>query len=915
MPKVSPYEKLWEHIDNQTLIVTVNSRLAQTLNQSYLLYLKKKDKYPIVSQSILSYQNLLSFLVDAITTQTNQPKQAPSFYQIHQSRLLWLKVITDDYKKHPNEYAFFNIEEATDYAYDAYEKYLAWQLNQLENTSLNLYENHRDFSRFQRWLKSIKQHTKKDKIYLHSEQLLWLNNSLNSSINLTFKQLVFIGFNDYSPLLIKLFDALKKKNIKLLCWQLEPKLEISNTIDTAYPDTVKANTHIFSFQNSDKELSGIIKLIYQTYQNNPKKRIGLIVPDLHKIRYKLDDLLTETFYPNKNRLEPINQIDKPYTISGGIPLSDVPLIQTALMILSLKPVTSLNQLIRIIESPFTLTSESSPDIRNQLIKQIRKNYFETDSLKKMINDYKLSEAITEFKEAILFVSQDTKNITNDPIYHAFLRLKAFNFPGINPLSSENYQALTQFYQLFHKIKELQYLFNDLNYKELIDLLKWLSKTSIFQPESNPQASIYVLGILESSQQYFDQLFIIRMNDQLWPQKPNPNPLLPISLQKKLKMPNASNERELYFAKNISHSFFYQSSNLTISYSLFDGDSEQSLSPLITTENIKVKSYPLDRCVQLSTEICNVKLTKRHLSLAPLKKSINASSYLYQRFVQCHFKAQMQDRLKLNELGTFKKPLSAKDKGTLIHDILARIWQKVKTQANLKAFEPTKFNILIDSTIKETIHQSTYLAPPYLTHLNLVETKRIKNLLMHWFELEKSRDLSFKALSFEHRSNIQIGQLTSKNIRVDRVDQLDSGEIWLVDYKTSKKVQPNGWYDEKLTQPQLPLYALANNAHGIGFSQINGKSMTMSILYQASDHAVKLKQYAFDLDTNQTSKVQEKLITDYRNWHELKTSWLNQLTQMAVSFSQGDLTASINPSCLYCPYDGLCHYQQFKREVN
>jgi exodeoxyribonuclease-5 len=62
------------------------------------------------------------------------------------------------------------------------------------------------------------------------------------------------------------------------------------------------------------------------------------------------------------------------------------------------------------------------------------------------------------------------------------------------------------------------------------------------------------------------------------------------------------------------------------------------------------------------------------------------------------------------------------------------------------------------------------------------------------------------------------------LRVDRIDRVQTpeGERWLViDYKTGADADPRGWKAERLTEPQLPLYASHALTGEAGVPRVDG----------------------------------------------------------------------------------------------
>ena len=49
---------------------------------------------------------------------------------------------------------------------------------------------------------------------------------------------------------------------------------------------------------------------------------------------------------------------------------------------------------------------------------------------------------------------------------------------------------------------------------------------------------------------FDHLWVMGLHHEAWPQSANPNPFLPIALQREHKLPHSSADRELEFAAKV-----------------------------------------------------------------------------------------------------------------------------------------------------------------------------------------------------------------------------------------------------------------------------------------------------------------------------------------------------------------------------
>src|SRR5690606_20962719 len=89
----------------------------------------------------------------------------------------------------------------------------------------------------------------------------------------------------------------------------------------------------------------------------------------------------------------------------------------------------------------------------------------------------------------------------------------------------------------------------------------------------------------------------------------------------------------------------------------------------------------------------------------------------------------------------------------------------------------------------------------------IERRRLQALLERWSALEAARS-PFAVQALEHEVSVTAGGIRLR-LRLDRVDRVD-GALVVLDYKTGA-VRPQRLLDERLTEPQLPLYAMADEA--------------------------------------------------------------------------------------------------------
>src|SRR5690606_11198928 len=106
------------------------------------------------------------------------------------------------------------------------------------------------------------------------------------------------------------------------------------------------------------------------------------------------------------------------------------------------------------------------------------------------------------------------------------------------------------------------------------------------------------------------------------------------------------------------------------------------------------------------------------------------------------------------------------------------------------------------------------------------------------------------------------------LRIDRVDQLNNGELLLIDYKTGSP-KAKSWLGERPDEPQLPLYAVSSQepVAAIAFAQINAKA----------------RQW---IGTGNLSMYHEGIQTPPVPWQEQLEEWQHTLHNLALGFIAG-----------------------------
>ena len=141
-----------------------------------------------------------------------------------------------------------------------------------------------------------------------------------------------------------------------------------------------------------------------------------------------------------------------------------------------------------------------------------------------------------------------------------------------------------------------------------------------------------------------------------------------------------------------------------------------------------------------------------------------------------------------------------------------------------------------------------------------------------------------------------------SLKVDRIDELDDGGQFIIDYKTGANIDSKDFLTQPLIEPQLPVYAVATadtTTAGIAFARLQRGMCEFSGIARKEGLLKGVKEFS------RYPQAEDLGIT---SWEELRTFWQQELTQLATDYAAGE--AAVNPydtkkSCEYCDLTGLC----------
>src|SRR5438876_2591539 len=316
------------------------------------------------------------------------------------------------------------------------------------------------------------------------------------------------------------------------------------------PEAVQGSSFRTSFASAKEELECAAKWARARLEEG-RARIGVVVPRLETRRKEVVRVFSRVLRPG-HHLPGAQKAPLPFNVSLGEPLSNYALVDAALGLLELSfHSVEFERASKLLRSPFLAGAESEMARRATLDVRLRRNLEAAVALPKLIAFAEPCPLLRQALEKVFALAGEAGERTpSEWARHFSTLLEAAGFPGERALDSEEFQTRAKWHEVLGEFARLERVLKTISFQGAFSTLKSLCADAVFQPES-VDAPIQVLGVLESAGLRFDCLWVSGLTDEAWPLAARPNPFIPIALQKKAGIPQASAESSLAFGRRIT----------------------------------------------------------------------------------------------------------------------------------------------------------------------------------------------------------------------------------------------------------------------------------------------------------------------------------------------------------------------------
>jgi ATP-dependent helicase/nuclease subunit B len=754
-------------------LVTPTIRLSRHQRRVYDLQQKRSGMLAWESPDILPVNGWLTRTWGDIALRN--PQATPVLLDSSQEEALWEEAIRSVRSDDP----LLNVHQTAVAAVTAWDLLHRWEAS----FTLSDFEGLEDTEAFFGWMTAVKARLTANGWIMSSE----LYEAVGEHVRNSDVSLAYVGFDDLFPAARRLFSKLK-------------------ATEEALPFVQNHSLRRYLLHDQPDEWIQAASWARERLSADPAARIGVAIPGLRGVAGTVERIFDDVLHPSYSLGVP--QTRRAFELGIGIKFSETPLISAALLILGLADELKLSDALTLLRSPFVRLKR---DARLKLDQELRRQGLDTVS----VYATSLKAAFPDLaREADAFPKRQSP-VRWSATFSALL--KSAGWGNGEALSEKEHHALRQWQDLLSRFARLGTVAPSMTLRQALERVGRLASSTVLHlPDED--APIQIFDLSEASGLRFDALWVSGLDAAAWPRPIQPNPFLPVRLQRELGMPRSSPEREFAQAQRLTEQLKRSAEEVVFSSTAQTRDEKRLVSPLI--EHIPLSNgfapgWQTAHAVFLSGSTTSGKaLVERPPDVAPpLPRDIVhlGGTKILENQSACPFKAFAAHRLNARELGEVPFGVSRLERGSVAHDALHHIWTELKDRDTLNSKTLQQIDSLLETAVNAGLEKQLVKRQRSkgIERFRALESARLRRVLLEWLDQERSRP-RFTVVQTEVQDEIAIGGMRL-NVRADRIDRYDDDSRAILDYKTGNKISKKSWEGERPDALQLPLYAVTHEA--------------------------------------------------------------------------------------------------------
>ena len=877
-------------MDAVTTVVCGNPRLARELKLAKAGFETHKGRASWLTPDILPFSAWIGRVWQEYQEHSSQ--SLPGLLTPLQEAAVWEASIVDDLNRR-GAATLLNVPGAAIQARRANAILDDWGQGAPDHEAVGLWVGE-DAMAFREWRKRLQRRCREQGWITTSAVTAVLTGCIDEVVRGLPNRIVFAGFFTLTPEQQRLVDALLRAGIEVT---IEP-LPVGRALGQR-----------LSFADAGAELETVARWARGLLEGGIAS-VGVVVPDLLENRAYVE-----------RKFDEVLDSSHEYELSVTPSLARVPVIRDALLVLRLlRDTVSIAELEQVLRSPFLGKAEDELHTRGILVGELRQRGKPEVSLESLARHSRAVTGLDGLLDAALALRAAWPPLQSLARWTVAMSsaLTALGWPGDGLRGQAQTRAVEQFQDVLTDLAGLGMIIGSVDINFALSKLERLCAERNVTVSSH-RAPIQVMTIDESLGLEFERLWVTGLHDGVWPRSSRPNPFLPGGWQQRHDVPGSSPEHELNFATRVTSMWMAAADDVMFSHPLQQADLGLRASPVLRgleecdEPPSKSKVATPRQRLQLARPVLE---SLRDFTAPPVGNddTIRGGTSVFKNQAACPFRGFAIHRLGAATLDATRVGLDALDRGSLVHDVLALVWNRLGGHAELVGCSTTALEALVSDCVDETFAGWERRRPGLLEgRFADLEHQRLVALINQWLALEKDR-APFVVDASERETYAEVGNIPIR-IRPDRIDRLEDGTLFIIDYKTGD-VSRNSWFGERIDEPQLPLYCTAIDAAegrvaGVTFASVKIGKIGFAGIADRDGLAPGITGAHELPDAKTQSPLPPGSDWPGSDWPGLKRAWRESLNGVAREFLHGH--AAVSPksanSCRYCQIWALCRIRE------
>jgi exodeoxyribonuclease-5 len=748
---------------------------------------------------------------------------AGTFLTRPQERCLWEQAVATDEEIAGGE--LFDRAGMALAAMEAENMRLAWRLDVPEAMQTD------EFEAFSRWRERVATACKTNGWRTAMAAMAWRIDCITRGIGGLPAEVGVFGFVAADPMLSRLLAALEARGVELF--------QVKVGTDEAALAAVHGAIDV------DDECRLAAAWVAQRLAENPQARLRIAVADWPVRRRLLESALVAALTPDAigagwAGLEP------PFAAAGGTPLMDEPGVLVALQLLGLfahPQRVAQADFGALLCAPGWSADVTEADGRARLEAALRERLPPEATLERFrraVQRLAGELAVPQLAIHLDVLTEAPRAALGRQLPGAWGRrfvalLEALGWPGQRPLLVRERAGRDQLIELLAGLTTLDAVVGRIDAGAALRLAQQMARDLSLVAPRRTAPSVELCTLTDALAGPVDGLWLLGMNEGVWPPAPRPNPLLPAELQRRAGIPTARADSLAEQARVLQTLWCQSAGEVVFSWAGSEGERALRPSPLVVdmvkfAEVDESESGNMRKPFGLSLskpgagfdklspngQVSNDRgeISERLETLERLDDSrapvlavgerVRGGTALLQAQAVCPAWGFYQYRLGAAVLPAPTFGLDARARGGLLHGALEAFWRD-HDLAWLLGLDALAREAAIAAAVAAALTEfDQHAIEPLSPRLAALEVERLRALLATWLEVEAAR-ADFRVLACEQKHTLDIEGLPVRVV-VDRIDELKDGRLVVIDYKSGRSVSADSWADPRPSEPQLPIYA-------------------------------------------------------------------------------------------------------------